>query len=323
MIDLSRRPTQSMQAVLQHVCVAVDDLNLAADFSHQVLGLPTLHVSTDRLHTRLDSMAWRLGWVDSASSASVGIGLPDDEALDQVIHRLQEAGREVFELAPPVCGSWCVSRAAVAMSPSGQRVDLVVGAQTVATRFRPAIDTGVCGLGPVGLRCADLACDLEFWVDCLGAVVSDRVGEIAYLRFGSRHHDIALYPSTQTGILYATLEVIDFDALMTDWYRLSEAGVAVHHGPGRESASGQRFVRFAGFGDSLLAFGWGMDAGCDVPVRPRQFALDAHSLCTWGSRCTSVVELDPGAVIPGADSRPRLSSIGRKAVSDSFKKVSA
>lgn len=279
---------------LQYVRLPVGDPVAAATFAERIVGLPWTTADEGGTRSRADAAAWRIGWIPRHQPACVGLDLATDLSFAQAVCRLRAVGCGIRDLTSDECRVRAVAHGVVADGPGGWAVELVLRPDVLAQRFRPVTDTAVGGLGPVGLRSVDVARDLRVWTEGLGAQVADRVGDIVYLRFGVRHHDLVLYPSPSAGVLYTTLDVDGFDSLMIDWYALQETGVEMVHGPGREAASGHRFVRFVGPDGHLLAFGWGMDAAADAS--PRQFQLEPAALCTWGSRCTSVLELDPGQV---------------------------
>jgi len=82
------------------------------------------------------------------------------------------------------------------------------------------------------------------------------------------------------------------DAVMQSNYFVQERQIKIVQGPGREPASGQIFLRFAGPEGYVFSYGYGL-RDIEPSHRPRQFTADASSLCEWGSECTDVTELQP------------------------------
>ena len=188
------------------------------------------------------------------------------------------------------CARRFVRQGFVVLEPSGCAIELVVRVELSARRFYPARDSGVAGLSAVGLRSRDIARDLAFWTDLIGAEVSDRVGDITYLRLDRAHHRIALYPSDRAGLLYVGFGVRTHDDLMRNAYVLQERQVRIVHGPGCETASGRMFVRFLGPEGQMFTLDFSADEDAGAR-RPRQFALDRYALCAWGSPCRDIPEL--------------------------------
>lgn len=124
----------------------------------------------------------------------------------------------------------------------------------------------------------------------LSGLVSDWVGEAAYIRTDDRHHRISLHPSTTGGLLEVQFEIEGLDQLMQNAYWLRSAQWKLLHGPGRQPASGQIFLTFEGV-DSV-AFGYvaeGERFAPDQPQRlPRQFAHARSSFCAWSSECAMI-----------------------------------
>ena len=157
-------------------------------------------------------------------------------------------------------------------------------------RYFPSRDAGISGLQSVGLRSRSIKDDLKLWTTILGARVTDRVGEVTYLAIDQKHHRVALYPSDKAGLVYVGYGVESMDAVMQNKYFVQERQIKIVHGPGREPASGQIFLRFAGPEGYVFSYGYGLK-DIDAGHRPRQFAAEASSLCEWGSECADIAEL--------------------------------
>ena len=120
--------------------------------------------------------------------------------------------------------------------------------------------------------------------------MTDRVGEVTYLGIDEKHHRMALYPSDRPGLVYVSYGVESMDAVMQNNYFVQERQIKIVHGPGREPASGQIFLRFAGPEGYVFSYGYGL-RDIDAHHRSRQFTMEASSLCEWGSQCTDIAEL--------------------------------
>jgi len=184
------------------------------------------------------------------------------------------------------CKRRYVRQALITQDGSGNVIDLVARPAHSGRRYFPSRDAGITGLQGIGLRSTDLAKDLLFWTKLLDARISDRVGEITYLRIDERHHRIApLSFRAQKASWRSRLDVESFDCIMQSNYFLRERQLKILHGPGRETASGQVFIRFQGPEDCLFSYVHG-NARTQGPANvPRQFSSKAESLCAWGSEC--------------------------------------
>jgi 2,3-dihydroxy-p-cumate/2,3-dihydroxybenzoate 3,4-dioxygenase len=227
-----------------------------------------------------------------AERPSIGIEISNDHELDRIAQALECEGFSAREATKNECAKRFVRRALIAEDATGNEIDLVLRPALSGRRYFPSRDAGVTGLQSVGLRSGAIKDDLKLWTAILGAKVTDRVGEITYLGIDQMHHRVVLYPSDKAGLVYVSYGVESMDALMQNNYFTEERQIKMLHGPGREPASGQMFVRFAGPEGYVFSYGYGL-SNLQPDHRPRQFTLEASSLCGWGSQCVEVIELQP------------------------------
>ncbi len=273
---------------LCYVRLAVEQPQPAAEFATRILGLQPVPAEQALLF-RSDHRYHTLSLVTGTSS-SIGLELADEAALDRVEAELQRDGFPVRRAGPTECRQRFVRDALIVQDASGNEIDLVLRPAQSGRRYFPSRDAGVIGLQGIGLCSAALKDDLRFWTAILGAEISDWVGDITYLRFDHKHHRIALYPSERPGILYVSYGVESLDAVMQSHYFVQEHQIRIVHGPGREVASGQIFLRFEGPEGHLFSYTHGLN---DIAPNhhPRQFSAEALSLCEWGSECPTIPEL--------------------------------
>ncbi len=260
----------------------------AARFAEDALGLE--RADGEDVAMRADERRRTLVFDRETAVPAVGIEVSDEAMLAQIAARLRAAGYPCAEFDAQACARRSIRQGIVAHEPSGCAVEIVIRVELSARRFHPSRDSGVVGFSAVGLRSRDIDRDLAFWTDIIGAEISDRVGDIAYLRLDRAHHRIALYPSDRSGLLYVSFAVRTHDDLMRNVYFLQERQIRIVHGPGCETASGRMFVRFLAPDGQLFMLEFGEDEGASGR-RPRQFALDRYALCAWGSPCRDVPEL--------------------------------
>lgn len=286
---LSPRPAAIQ---LCYVRLAISQPQTAATFATEILGLehvpnklePYLYRSDHRYHT--------LCLAAGAERPSIGIEISDAPELDRVAEALAYSGISAREATTEECAQRFVRRALIVTDATGNEIDLVLRPAQSGRRYFPSRDAGVTGLQGVGLRSRAIKDDLRLWTAILGAEVTDRVGEITYLGIDQKHHRIALYPSDKSGLIYVSYGVESMDAVMQNNYFVQERQIKIMHGPGREPASGQMFLRFAGPEGYVFSYGFGL-SDLEPQHRPRQFTPEASSLCEWGSACTDIAELQP------------------------------
>jgi 2,3-dihydroxy-p-cumate/2,3-dihydroxybenzoate 3,4-dioxygenase len=188
------------------------------------------------------------------------------------------------------CAQRFVRRALIVEDATGNEIDLVLRPAQSGRRYFPSRDAGIIGLQSVGLRSRAIKDDIKLWTTILGAKITDRVGEVTYLGIDQKHHRVVLYPSDKAGLVYVSYGVESMDAVMQNNYFVQERQIKIMHGPGREAASGQIFLRFAGPEGYVFSYGYGLK-DIEPDHRSRQFTLEAASLCEWGSECADIVEL--------------------------------
>ena len=268
----------------------------SARFATDILGLQRVGAVDGDIALRSDHLYHRICLTEGPpEQQSVGLELPDETYLEPARAALLAAGFPVRDADANECKRRYVRQALITQDGSGNVIELVTRPAHSGRRYFPSRDAGITGLQGIGLRSTDLAKDLQFWTQLLDARISDRVGEITYLRIDDHHHRIALYPSNRRGLMEVALDVENFDCVMQSNYFLKERQLKILHGPGRETASDQAFIRFQGPEDCLFSYVYGMRQP-KAGERPRQFSLKPESLCAWGSECADIPELSLPAI---------------------------
>lgn len=288
---------------LRYVHLGSRDPEAAAAFAEDRLGLRVVSADGGEWQLRGDGRAFCLSFSASRTQA-VGLQLYDMAALEQAAGRLAAHG--IAARRDDALAARRQAKALLAFRlPGGADVELVVRPLDKGWRFFPSREIGQQGLADVALRSTRVAEDEAVLTQALGLRVADWVGDAVYLACDQAHHRISLHPSTTAGVLAVEFQLDCLDQLMQGWYRLQDAGEVPAHGPGRRPTSGQAFLTFDGPDDVYFGF----VAEGDRPAegwRPRQFAPEAGSYCTWGSDCRIA---EYGAQVP-VRGRPHLREVG-------------
>ena len=259
-------------------------------FAGEIIGLQAVSGGGDQAWFRSDIRRRTLVFT-SDDPSSVGIAVSSPEQVDRIAERLRDAGLNFETHDRAACDRLFVRKGIRVSDPSGNVIDLVQGPHHAGTRFFPQRDNGILGLEGVALRSTSPERDLPFWRDLLGFDLRDRAGDIVYLGTDRLHHRVALYPSDRSGVLAINFAVEDLELVMQNKYYLEERQVPIRFGPGRQPASRQIFLTAEG-PEGLLYSLVAETAQIDPKHhRPRQFAADQHSLCSWGSKAHGVSEL--------------------------------
>jgi 2,3-dihydroxy-p-cumate/2,3-dihydroxybenzoate 3,4-dioxygenase len=275
---------------LRYVRLPVQLTQPAAAFATDVLGLQHVPNDLEPCLYRSDDRYYTLCFATDAERPSIGIEISDEHEFDRIAEALVSDQFRAREATKDQCAKRFVRRALIIEDATGNEIDLVLRPYQSGRRYFPSRDAGVTGFQGAGLRSRAMKDDLRLWTMILGAKITDRVGEITYLGIDQMHHRVVLYPSDRAGLVYVSYGVESMDALMQNHYFVEERQIKILHGPGREPASGQIFVRFVGPEGYVFSYGYGL-GGIEPDHRPRQFTLEASSLCEWGSKCADISEL--------------------------------
>jgi len=274
-----------------YVRLGTQAIEESARFVSEVLGLQRVTTADGDVAFRSDALSHRVSLTKgSFDDQSIGLELPDETHIEPARAALKAHGFPVRDASADECARRFVRQALITQDGSGNTIELVVRPAHSGRRYFPSRDAGIVGLQGIGLRATDLSRDLVFWTEVFDARISDRVGEVCYLRIDTRHHRIALYPSKRKGVLDISLEVESLDCVMQSKYFLQERQVRIVHGPGKETASDQTFLRFLGPDGYVFSYVHGMQ-DIDAKHRPRQYQLRPESFCSWGSEASDLPEL--------------------------------
>lgn len=178
------------------------------DFCRSMLGLPEPAVNRDgSLGYQIDDTMQRLVVETGQADDLAAIGLEcTDEALDDLVARLQTAGAEVDTGPRDLRERRRVTRLHRVADPAGNWIELHTEPETAAQRFTSGLmpggfRTGDLGLGHAVLVSRNFEAMERFYVDLLGFGVSERlaakVGPIrvrgTFLHCNRRHHSLALF----------------------------------------------------------------------------------------------------------------------------------
>lgn len=286
---------------LCHVRLASRTPALAASFFTEQFGLRA-GVTPAQAVLGLGDRAHSIAFANEQGDR-VGIELTTQAALERLAAGLAGVGLPATPMSDAACAARACRAGVETTDASGNRIELVVRPGHLGAPPTPDQCGGLTGLESVALRSTDVEADSRIWTDLLGAVVADRAGDIVYLAQDAAHHRIALYPSSKNGVLYTGIGLNAFDQLMQTYYALQARQIDAVHGPGKEAASGQYFLRFMTPEGHMMSL---VQGGNTSQSAPRQFLAQASSLCALGSVCEKVPELS--FPTPGPAARQRRGS---------------
>lgn len=269
---------------LRYLRVAVDNLDEAARFARDVIGLQAADRDDARAMFRSDDRNYSLCLSTGGEGEAVALTVARAEDLDALKERLEASGHAPRRLDADAAKTRQAKAVLAVEAPNGVTIEIVWRPLQSGWRYHGPRDAGITDFNAVQLACTDVAANETFFVKGLGLRVSDWAGDVAYLALDDAHHRIALYPSTRDGVLGAAFEVDLKESLMRNWYFLQKSQQPVVAGPDRQAASGAMYVTTRGPRGLLVSYMTGMEKGAQIEARgPRQFADTAASHGMWGS----------------------------------------
>ncbi|WP_292023091.1 VOC family protein [Maritimibacter sp. UBA3975] len=191
-------------------------------FGQDTLGMSGT-VESGVLRLRSDDRAFRLQVEKGEPGlAFVGWEVANDEALAEVVRRLEAAGHEVEPASAEDCRARGVREMVRSVDPAGTRLEFFYGQMCPQSPFISPTGTqfvtGDLGLGHVVFQVDRFDETLDFYRRLLGFRVSDiwqgENGTATFLHCNARHHSLALRPGGDPGnprMIHFMLEVATLD----------------------------------------------------------------------------------------------------------------
>jgi 2,3-dihydroxy-p-cumate/2,3-dihydroxybenzoate 3,4-dioxygenase len=272
---------------IRYVRIGSDDLDESVRFATEILGLELMERDRDAAYLRGDDRDHNICYTRGRDSGQVtGWEIGSMEALDRAAAEFEAAGVQVRAGTAEEREQRRVRGLLVLNDPSGNTIELVARPAASGRRYFPTRDAGITSFSHVGLHTRNPSADEAFWVANLGAKVSDWIGEAALIRINEVHHNVALFPSTKSGVQHINFQVESQDDIMRSWYFLQNKNVKIVFGPGRHPTSGARFLYFQGPDGMIYEYSTGVrtiSAEDEKAYVPRSFPREPSSFCMWGS----------------------------------------
>lgn len=278
---------------IEHVKLAVTDLEASLEFYTEVIGLTVIKEGDETVYLSTGHDAnFDVALVDGGTGLEhFAVRVADEEELNRYTHRLEENGIGWTETH----GTEPNQTAGVRFSlPSGVGMELV----SVADRqYRHALDPShhvprVCplDLDHVTLHLLDVKPNAEFLSNVLDFRLSDLrktdqgFWRQAFLRFGDYHHDVAMFASSNRDdtLHHIAWTMGDIAHLKSFCDHLAGAGYQLEVGLGRHNAGSNLFVYCRGPGGNRHEFcaeGATLDQSTPTAYEDR---TDVDAVSAWG-----------------------------------------
>lgn len=283
------------------------DLDAAVDFATSIVGLELASAEQGVAHLRADARHHCLALVagDSGVLAS-GFTVADDDALALAESELEQRGVTVTRGDSAACRSRRVRDYIGFDDPFGNRLELVVGQQTLGRPAEFTRQAGIIEFGHVCLDAPDVHEAYRFWSTTFNARVSDWIGDGACLmRIDEVHHKLAVFQGAEPGLCHMNFQVAELDDIFRNWHFLLDHGVEIEMGPGRHPQSTAVFLYFLGPEGFTYEYSWGVRRITDESSwKPRYFdPTEPGSIDMWlGPQARTISQRQSGRQPPVAAS---------------------
>jgi 2,3-dihydroxy-p-cumate/2,3-dihydroxybenzoate 3,4-dioxygenase len=263
---------------IAYVRSGVADLDAAVRFGTDIVGLELMrpdeagvaHLRADHRHHCLALVEGRSGVIAS------GFTVADAEALAAAETELEHGGFTVERGEAAAARSRRVGEFIAFDDPFGNRLELVVGQETVARPVAFSRGAGITEFGHLCLDAPDVRAAYRFWSTFFNARVSDWIGDRACLmRIDPVHHKLAVFAGDEPGLCHMNFQVASIDDVFRSWHFLQERGVPIEMGPGRHPQSTAVFLYFLGPEGFTYEYSYGVRRiDDDAAWTPRSFDPD-------------------------------------------------
>lgn len=280
------------------------DLAGAVEFATRVVGLQQVDGGEPGVaHLRADHRHHCLALVEGESGViSSGFTVADDDALALAETELEQRGFTVSRGDRAACRSRRVRDYIALDDPFGNRIELVVGQQSLGRPVEFTRRAGITEFGHLCLDAPDVHEAYRFWSTTFNAKVSDWIGDGACLmRIDPVHHKIAVFQNDEPGLCHMNFQVAELDDIFRSWHYLLDHGVEIEMGPGRHPQSTAVFLYFLGPEGFTYEYSFGVRRiEDDATWRPRWFdPEEPGSIDMWlGRPVRTVSQAQSGRLLP-------------------------
>lgn len=227
---------------LSHVALQVADLERAAGFATEVLGMREVERGEGVVYLSCSARHHELMLVEGVEAALDHIGFEADvEDLPRLRDRLAAGGWSSLD-EPTEAG---IGESLRVVGPGGFAFEIHSGMDAGEEVAPVAGAINPHGVEHATLIVADFDAVNEFFVEMLGFTISDQIpGKISWLRCGGRHHDFNLIKGKDNLFNHVAWEVDGLEQIGQAADLLSARGSSLLWGPGRHRPGHVLFAYF-------------------------------------------------------------------------------
>jgi 2,3-dihydroxybiphenyl 1,2-dioxygenase len=191
------------------------------EFATKLLGMQMVDAAGSVRAFRMDDRKQRLivSNDDHEGLAFMGWEVASADDLEQLAHRLENAGVEVTLESTAFADQRHVARLISFKDPEGNRNEVFYNPEVATEPFQPGrpisgFKTGAMGMGHAVMHVKDVDLLLPFYRDLLGFKVSDygiKPYKLYFFHLNGRHHSFAMVGSGQQGMHHFMVELCMLD----------------------------------------------------------------------------------------------------------------
>jgi 2,3-dihydroxy-p-cumate/2,3-dihydroxybenzoate 3,4-dioxygenase len=273
-----------------YVALNVSDIERSTEFYEKVVGLQ--HVETNGNGVsffRCSNDHHNVILYPSAESGikRVGFQMENDQQLEKAYQEFVKNGLNPIEVSVKEQKELKQGRTFRIVEPNtGLELEYYSKMMHMIKDFVPKL-TKIQRLGHVVLNCVDVENTLKFFEEKLNFIVSDHLGENAWLRCFPNpfHHSIALIKNSENKLHHVNFMVTDIDDIGIARNRILNSEVPIAFGPGRHEPSESIFFYFLDPDGMTLEYSFGMEEFPEENARDaRLLEPSPWTLDRWGGK---------------------------------------
>jgi 2,3-dihydroxy-p-cumate/2,3-dihydroxybenzoate 3,4-dioxygenase len=273
-----------------YVALNVTDVQKSTEFYDQVVGLQHVEENEKGLSFfRCSNDHHNVILYPSTESGikRVGFQMENDQELEKAYNQFVKNGLDPREVSEAELKELKQGRSFRIVEPNtGLELEFYSKMMHMIKNFVPT-HTKIERLGHVVLNVVDVDSTIKFFEENLNFIVSDHLGENAWLRCfpNPYHHSFALIKNTENKLHHVNFMVEDIDDIGIAKNRILNGDVPIAFGPGRHEPSESIFFYFLDPDGMTMEYSFGMEEFPEEKARDaRLLETSPWTLDRWGGK---------------------------------------
>jgi 2,3-dihydroxy-p-cumate/2,3-dihydroxybenzoate 3,4-dioxygenase len=273
-----------------YVALNVTDVQKSTEFYDQVVGLQHVEENEKGLSFfRCSNDHHNVILYPSTESGikRVGFQMENDQELEKAYNQFVKNGLDPREVSEAELKELKQGRSFRIVEPNtGLELEFYSKMMHMIKNFVPT-HTKIQRLGHVVLNVVDVDSTIKFFEENLNFIVSDHLGDNAWLRCfpNPYHHSFALIKNTENKLHHVNFMVEDIDDIGIARNRILNGDVPIAFGPGRHEPSESIFFYFLDPDGMTMEYSFGMEEFPEEKARDaRILEPSPWTLDRWGGK---------------------------------------